>query len=60
MENQNFYCYSNKMRHFIQAFGIPFATIGTNPNTKVRYWVFDKSERLDKVIKLYNFVKHLV
>ena len=48
------------MRHFIQAFGIPFTSIGTNKNTNMRYWIFVKSARLDKVIQLYNSVKHLV
>lgn len=58
--DKNFYCYSNKMRHFIQAFGIPFTSIGTNKNTNMRYWIFVKSARLDKVIQLYNSVKHLI
>lgn len=58
--DKNFYCYSNKMRHFIQAFGIPFTSIGINKNTNMRYWIFVKSVRLDKVIQLYNSVKHLI
>lgn len=58
--DKNFYCYSNKMRHFIQSFGIPFTSIGINKNTNTRYWVFVKSERMDKVIQLYNSVKHLI
>ena len=60
MENKNFYCYSNKMRHFIQSFDIPFTNVGMNKNTNAKYWIFVKSSRLDKVIKLYNLTKHLI
>jgi hypothetical protein len=58
--NNNFFCYSNKMRHFIQSFGIYYISYGMNQNTNTRYWIFEKSERLDKIIQLYNSVKHLV
>ena len=33
---------------------------GINQKTKVKYYTFEKSERLDKIIELYNKVKHLV
>ena len=58
MGSKNFYCYSSRMRHFIQAFNIPFVTTGINKNTKTRYWVFVKSSKLDEVIRLYNLVKY--
>ena len=57
---KNFYCYSNRMRHFIQSFGIPYISVGKNTNTNTIYWVFIKSERLDKVIQLYNCIKYLI
>lgn len=55
-----FYCYSKKMYHFIAAFDIKYLNIGVNSNTKCRYYVFEKSERLDKVIALYKQVKHSI
>ena len=53
-----FYCYSKKMYHFIAAFDIKYLNIGVNSNTKCRYYVFEKSKKLDKVIALYKQVKH--
>lgn len=55
-----FYCYSNRMRHFIQSFGVPYVSVETNRNTNKKYWIFSKSEKLDKIIQLYNSVKHFV
>lgn len=60
MVNDKFYCYSNRMRHFIQSFNYSFETIGVNKTTNAKYWIFQKSERLDKIIHLYNEVKHSV
>lgn len=58
--SQVFYCYSNRLSHFIRAFGIHYIEIGLNKNTNTKYYVFEKSERLDNVISLYNDVKHSI
>lgn len=58
--NQYFYCYSSRMSYFIRAFGIKYINIGFNAKSGTKYYVFEKSERLDKIIKLYNKVKHSV
>lgn len=58
--NDKFYCYSNRLSYFIRSFGVKYIEIGINPKTKTRYYLFDKSERLDKIISLYNDVKHKV
>lgn len=55
-----FYCYSMRMSHFIRAFDIKYVQIGINHKTKTKYYVFEKSERLDNIISLYNKVKYLV
>ena len=60
MTENLFYCYSKKLSYFIRAFGIKYISVGLNTNTHVRYHVFEKSDRLDKVIALYNQVKHTV
>ena len=54
----NFYCYSKKLSHFIRAFDISYISIGIHPITNVKYYVFTKSKKLDKIIALYNEVKH--
>lgn len=53
-----FYSYSSKLSYFIRAFGIKYVDVGFNAKSGTNYHVFEKSERLDKVIELYNKVKH--
>lgn len=55
-----FYCYSNRMAHFIRSFDIKYLDVGINKNSNTKYYVFEKSKKLDKIINLYNDVKHLV
>lgn len=57
MEN-NFYCYSLRLFHFISAFGEKCYASKINTRSSKRYWVFKKSERLDKIIASYNKIKH--
>lgn len=58
MKSNYFYSYSKKLTHFIRAFGISYVEIGINPNTNQKYYSFEKSDKLDKVILFYNEVKH--
>ena len=58
--NENFYCYSLRLFHFLSAFGERCYISKINSSSKNRYWVFRKSERLDEIIKLYNEVKHKI
>lgn len=58
--NNKFYCYSTKMSYFIRSFGIRYIEIGINVKSGTRYYVFQKSERLDKIISLYNSVKYTI
>lgn len=55
-----YYCYSDRLFHFIKSFSINYISVGINKNTKNRYYVFEKSERLDKIIELYNKVKYSI
>lgn len=58
--SQFFYCYSMRMSHFIRAFNIKYIDVGFNAKSKTKYYIFEKSEKLDKVIELYNRVKHTI
>ena len=58
--NNYFYCYSKRMYHFIKVFGVNYVSGGINKNTKRKYYVFSKSEKLDKIIALYNTIKHSI
>ena len=56
--NNTFYCYSLRLFHYISAFGEKCYGSKINSLSKKRYWVFNKSERLDRIIESYNTVKH--
>lgn len=56
--NENFYCYSLRLFHYLSAFNEKCYTSRVNALSHKRYWVFKKSERLDKIIQSYNEVKH--
>lgn len=59
MENkENFYCYSLRLFHYISAFGEKCYASKENQKSGKRYWIFKKSDRLDKIIASYNDVKH--
>ena len=55
-----FYCYSSRMAHFIRAFDVKYLDVGFNAKSATKYYVFEKSERLDKIIELYNSVKYTI
>ena len=57
MDNK-FYCYSKRLAYFIRSFNVKYLSAGTNKNSNTKYYIFEKSDRLDKIIQLYNKVKH--
>jgi hypothetical protein len=58
--NDKFYCYSTRMSYFIRSFNIKYVETGFNAKSRMKYHVFEKSERLDKIISLYNEVKYTI
>lgn len=59
MESQElFYCYSLRMFHYLCAFREECLASRINKVSGKRYWVFRKSERLDRIIDSYNRVKY--
>lgn len=58
-QNEKFYCYSLKLFHFLSAFNEKCYASKINSISKKRYWVFKKSDRLDRIINTYNDVKHM-
>lgn len=57
-DSVNFYCYSIRLYHFLAAFNEHCYSSKVNPSSGNRYWVFKKSDRLDKLISFYNEKKH--
>lgn len=62
MDNKNvsclFYCYSNRLNYFLLGLKFTFVSTDINKNTNKRFWTYNKSEKLDDAISLYNSVKH--
>ena len=58
--NDKFYCYSTRMSYFIRSFNVKYIDIGFKAKSNMKYYVFEKSERLDKIISLYNDVKYTI
>ena len=54
-----FYCYSQRLARFCQAFGLRYVSEGINGRTNTKYYMFQKSKKLDEIIKLWNTVKML-
>lgn len=54
----HFYCYSNRLSYFLMALKFRYISVGINKNTNKKYWVYEKGEKLDHAITLYNSVKH--
>lgn len=54
----NFFCYSLRLFHYLSAFGETCKVSKINGNSGNRYWVFQKSKRLDDIIASYNEIKH--
>ena len=60
MKNDTFYCYSLRLFHYISAFSEKCYGSKINAQSQKRYWIFKKSERLDKIIESYNAVKYSI
>lgn len=58
MEQNNFYCYSLRLFHYLSAFDEKCYTSRINLQSGKRYWVFKKSKRLDEIIQSYNNMKN--
>lgn len=58
MDNNIFYCYSNRLHCFLLSMKFKYESKGINNNTNKTYWTYLKSDKLDKAIELYNSIKH--
>ena len=58
MEQDFFYCYSNRLYHFLTSMRFNYETVGVHSGTHKKYWVYKKSLNLDSAIELYNSIKY--
>lgn len=57
--NEFFYCYSDKLYHFLASMSIRYVDKGINHTSNKQYWRYNKSETLDRAIAHYNEIKHI-
>lgn len=53
-----FYCYSFRLSLFLRSMKQKYKHVGINHKTNTKFWVFEKSERLDALISLWNEIKN--
>ena len=58
MKHIFFYCYSDRLYHFLASLKFRYESIGVNGNTHKKYCVYKKSQDLDSAIELYNSIKY--
>ena len=56
-EREIFYCKSFRLNSFIRAFGERCIDSTINEKNNRRIWAFQKSDRLDRILKLWDRVK---
>lgn len=52
-----FYCYSSRLRRFINDNNIKWIDKGINKNSGFPYWRYEKDDELGKVLKKYEDAK---
>ena len=50
MNNKYYYCYSYPQKKYLMDNGEYIIVKGINPNSQKRYWVFEKNDKLDKLL----------
>lgn len=53
-----FYCYSRSLRLFLNSFGIDYIATSVNRNSNKQFWTFPKSDKLNKLIDLWQSLQH--
>ena len=59
MKNNKLYCcFSVPQRDYLTENGIKYELCGLNPNTKNMFWVYIKTDKLDKYLKEWSIKKN--
>jgi len=57
MDHKLFYCYSKRLKGFIESNGISFESKGIHPKSKRPYYLYIVTDNLDKVLKRWDEYK---
>lgn len=53
-----FFCYSYRLMYYIKSQGLRYIRYGFNTNNGLKYYVFERNEELDVVLKKWDKQKH--
>ena len=56
-DNNIFYCYSFRLAYFIKSQGTDYLFKSKNKQNNLTYYAFQKSQKLDQIIMLWNKLK---
>ena len=52
-----FYCYSYRLMYFIKSNGINYVKYGFNKNNNLKYFMFERNDKLNNVLDEWNNIK---
>lgn len=55
-----FFCYSKRLQYFLKAFGLDYINGGINKNNNRQYYVYNKTEKLNKLLNKWNDMKEFI
>ena len=56
--NRYFYCYSYNLKEFLRSSGLRFVAASVNMNTQKKYWVFEGTEELNRLLDVWRSKRH--
>lgn len=56
--NRYFYCYSYNLKCFLIENGKRFITSAVNKNTNKKFWVFEGTDELNKLLDIWKVREH--
>lgn len=56
--NRYFYCYSYNLKCFLIENGKRFITSSVNKNTNKKFWVFEGTDELNKLLDIWKVREH--
>ena len=58
LENRYFYCYSKPLKEFLLENGERYIVKSVHEKTKKKYWLFEGTEKLNKLLTEWRLRKH--
>jgi hypothetical protein len=55
--NKYFYCYSWNLKEFLNSNNEVSIVSGLHPNTKKKYWVFERNNNIDRLLSVWQLRK---